>query len=200
MISYKNHPLAAISSGNKNRLRKSALSERLNLKEEFIEGNSIKISNQLLNNFSLLKKNVHLFYPISKNKEVNTWHIHKSINSNSTIYTSVYEKSKDKWQCVSFNPFVKFTKGKLDIPIPMDYRLETFDKIEIILIPLLVFDKFGNRVGYGKGIYDTILNQLNKNCLKIGLSFFEVSKENIQVDFHDKSLDYCQTPNKLYKF
>ena len=37
MISYKNHPLAAISSGNKNRLRKSALSERLNLKEEFIE-------------------------------------------------------------------------------------------------------------------------------------------------------------------
>jgi 5-formyltetrahydrofolate cyclo-ligase len=82
----------------------------------------------------------------------------------------------------------------------MDYRLETFDKIEIILIPLLVFDKFGNRVGYGKGIYDTILNQLNKNCLKIGLSVFEVSKENIQVDFHDQSLDYCQTPNKLYKF
>ena len=119
MISYKNHPLAAISSGNKNRLRKSALSERLNLKEEFIEGNSIKISNQLLNNFSLLKKNVHLFYPISKNKEVNTWHIHKSINSNSTIYTSVYEKSKDRWQCVSFNPFVKFSKGKLDIPIPI---------------------------------------------------------------------------------
>ena len=192
--------MAAISSGNKNRLRKSALSERLNLKEEFIERNSIKISNHLLNNFSLIKKNVHLFYPISKNKEVNTWHIHNAINSNSAIFTSLYVKSKDKWECISFNPSVKFTKGKLDIPEPIDYKLEIFDKIEVILIPLLVFDKFGNRVGYGKGIYDRILNQLNKNCLKIGLSFFEVSKENIQVDFQDQSLDYCQTPNKLYKF
>ena len=192
--------MAAISSGNKNRLRKSALSERLNLKEEFIERNSIKISNHLLNNFSLIKKNIHLFYPISKNKEINTWHIHNAINSNSAIFTSLYVKSKDKWECISFNPSVKFTKGKLDIPGPIDYKLEIFDKIEVILIPLLVFDKFGNRVGYGKGIYDRILNQLNKNCLKIGLSFFEVSKENIQVDFQDQSLDYCQTPNKLYKF
>lgn len=192
--------MAAISSGNKNRLRKSALSERLNLKEEFIERNSIKISNHLLNNFSLIKKNVHLFYPIAKNKEVNTWHIHNAINSNSAIFTSLYVKSKDKWECISFNPSVKFTKGKLDIPGPIDYKLEIFDKIEVILIPLLVFDKFGNRIGYGKGIYDRILNQLNKNCLKIGLSFFEVSKENIQVDFQDQSLDYCQTPNKLYKF
>jgi len=200
LISYKNHLLAAISSGNKNRLRKSALSERLNLKEEFIERNSIKISNNLLNNFSLIKKNIHLFYPIAKNKEVNTWHIHNAINSNSAIFTSLYVKSKDKWECISFNPSVKFTKGKLDIPGPIDYKLEIFDKIEVILIPLLVFDKFGNRVGYGKGIYDRILNQLNKNCLKIGLSFFEVSKENIQVDFQDQSLDYCQTPNKLYKF
>ena len=200
MISYKNHPLAAISSGNKNRLRKSAISKRLNLKEEFIERNSINISNHLLNNFSLIKKNVHLFYPISKNKEVNTWHIHNAIKSNSAIFTSLYEKSKKNWECASFNPSVKFTKGKLDIPVQSDYKLEKFDKIDIILIPLLVFDKFGNRVGYGKGIYDRILNQLNNDCLKIGLSFFEVSKENIQVNFYDQSLDYCQTPEKLYKF
>jgi 5-formyltetrahydrofolate cyclo-ligase len=192
--------LAAISSGNKNRLRKSALTERLNLNEEFIESNSIKISNHLFKNFSLLKKNIHLFYPITKNKEVNTWHIHKTINSNSAIFTSFYEKSRDKWECISFNPSVKFTIGKLNIPEPTDYKIETLDIIDIILVPLLVFDRFGNRVGYGKGIYDKILNQLNKDCLKIGLSFFEVSKEDIQVDFHDQSLDYCQTPNKLYKF
>ena len=148
--------MAAISSGNKNRLRKSALNERLNLNEEFIESNSIKISNQLFKNFSLLEKN-----PILKNKEVNTWHIHKTINSNSAIFTSFYEKSKDKWECISFNPSVKFTIGKLNIPEPTDYKIETLDIIDVILVPLLVFDRFGNRVGYGKGIYDKILNQLN---------------------------------------
>ena len=192
--------MAATSSGNKNRLRKSAFTERLDLKEEDIEINSIKISNHLLDNFSLLNKNVHLFYPIYKNKEVNTWHIHNAVNSNFAIFTSINENSKDKWECVSFNPSVKFTKGKLDIPIPSDYKLEGFDKIEVILIPLLVFDKLGNRIGYGKGIYDRILKKLNKNCLKIGLSFFEASRENIQVDIYDQALDYCQTPNKLYSF
>ena len=192
--------MAAISSGNKNRLRKSAFSERLNLKEEFIERNSIKISNHLLNNFSLIKKNVHLFYPILKNKEVNTWHIHNAINSNTAIFTSLYVKSKNNWECISFNSSVKFTKRKLEIPVPIDYKLETLDKIEVILIPLLVFDKIGNRIGYGKGIYDRILKNLDKKCIKIGLSFFEVSKENIQVDIHDQRLDYCQTPNNLYRF
>ena len=72
------------------------------------------------------------------------------------------------------------------------------DIIDVILVPLVLIDL---EIGWlYKGIYDKILNQLNKDCLKIGLSFIEVSKEDIQVDFHDQSLDYCQTPNKLYKF
>ena len=200
MISFKNHLLAAISSGNKNTLRKSGLSQRANLKKKDLEIESIKISNHLLRNFNLLNKNVHLFYPILKNKEVNTWHIHKAINSNRDIFTTIYDNSKKKWNCVSFNPYVKFTKGLLDIPIPIDYNLESFDKIDVIIIPLLVFDKFGNRIGYGKGVYDEILKKLKNNCVKIGLSIFEVSIEDIQVNDYDVGLDYCQTPNELYKF
>ena len=123
-----------------------------------------------------------MFYPITNNKEVNTWHIHKTINSNSAIFTSFYEKSKE-WKCISFNPSVKFTIGKLNIPEPKDYKIETLDIIDVILVPLLVFDRFGNRVGYGKGIYDKILNQLNKDCLKIGLSFLKFLKKIYKLIF-----------------
>ena len=38
---------------------------------------------------------------------------------------------------------------------------------------LICFDLDGNRVGYGKGIYDSICAQLKKSTIKVGLSFFD---------------------------
>mgnify|MGYP001397067521 CR=1 FL=1 len=73
-------------------------------------------------------------------------------------------------------------------------------KIDFILMPLLCFDDYGNRIGYGKGIYDQICKYLNKSCVKIGLSFFEAHPNTIEVEKHDIPLDFCQTPLKLYKF
>ena len=48
----------------------------------------------------------------------------------------ILRKSKDKWECISFNPSVKFTIGKLNIPEPTDYKIETLDIIDVILVPL----------------------------------------------------------------
>ena len=67
-------------------------------------------------------------------------------------------------------------------------------------MPLLCFDDYGNRIGYGKGIYDQICKCLNKSCVKIGLSFFEAHQNTIEKEKHDIPLDFCQTPLKLYKF
>ena len=56
------------------------------------------------------------------------------------------------------------------------------------------------KIEYGKGIYDNILFNLNPNCIKIGVSFFEKEKKIISSENHDIKLDYCQTINQLYKF
>ena len=74
------------------------------------------------------------------------------------------------------------------------------EMIDLVIVPLLAFDKRGYRVGYGKGYYDKFLQECRPDCLKIGVSFFE-PVENID-DIHDGDvkLNYCITPFKTYAF
>ena len=72
---------------------------------------------------------------------------------------------------------------------------------DILLVPLLGFDKKMFRLGYGGGYYDRYIErfQNKKKILTIGLgySFQQVSKLPIE-DF-DKSLNYIITNKKIYK-
>jgi len=72
--------------------------------------------------------------------------------------------------------------------------------MEVVFIPLLAYDKNGNRVGYGKGFYDKFLAECNPNTIKIGLSFFEPEELISDINTSDVQLNYCVTPNKTFKF
>jgi len=71
---------------------------------------------------------------------------------------------------------------------------------DVVFIPLLAYDKSGERVGYGGGYYDRFLLNTKKNVLKVGLSFFEPVDEILNVEEHDIKLDYVITPNIVYNF
>ncbi|MFZ0597958.1 MAG: 5-formyltetrahydrofolate cyclo-ligase, partial [Flavobacterium sp.] len=72
--------------------------------------------------------------------------------------------------------------------------------IEVVFVPLLAFDNVGNRVGYGKGFYDKFLAQCKPRTIKIGLSFFEAENQIDDVFESDVKLDYCVTPEKIFRF
>ena len=78
-------------------------------------------------------------------------------------------------------------------------EMEEMD-VDLVLIPLLAFDKKGNRVGFGKGYYDKFLARCRPGILKVGLSFFEAVDEIEDILSVDVPLDYCVTPNNLYIF
>ena len=83
-----------------------------------------------------------------------------------------------------------------NIPEPVDGIEISTDKIEVVFVPLLAFDKQGHRVGYGKGFYDNFLKKCNPKTLKIGLSFFEVEDVIEDTNENDIKLDFCVTPNQ----
>ena len=93
-----------------------------------------------------------------------------------------------------------FEKNQYGIPEPIGGVAVNEADIDIVFIPLLAFDEMGNRVGYGKGYYDRFLSKCRKDALKIGLSFFPPVDSIEDVDFFDKKLDFCITPERVYAF
>ena len=71
---------------------------------------------------------------------------------------------------------------------------------DIVLIPLLAFDKNGHRVGYGRGFYDRYLVKCRPDCLKIGISLFDPVDLIEEVESFDIPLDIAICPAKLYDF
>ena len=71
----------------------------------------------------------------------------------------------------------------------------------IILVPLLAFDKFKNRLGYGKGFYDKFLKKKDKNkskIISIGVAFSFQKYHKLPVNEKDVKLDYILTEKGIF--
>ena len=71
----------------------------------------------------------------------------------------------------------------------------------VILLPLLAFDKHKNRIGYGKGYYDRYLNKHlknDKNLLTIGVAFSFQKHHKLPIKNYDKKLNYIITEKGIF--
>jgi 5-formyltetrahydrofolate cyclo-ligase len=68
---------------------------------------------------------------------------------------------------------------------------------EIVLVPLLAFDRAGHRLGYGGGYFDRTLANLrtSRSILAVGLAFDEQEVETIPHLDYDQRLDWVLTPS-----
>ena len=67
---------------------------------------------------------------------------------------------------------------------------------DLILVPLVAFDRQLNRIGYGKGYYDRSLKKIKKNkkdMISLGIAYSFQKSKNIPVNKHDFKLDYIFT-------
>ncbi len=71
---------------------------------------------------------------------------------------------------------------------------------DMILMPLLGFDKQGTRLGYGGGYYDRTLTRLTKKPKLVGFAFALQEFDHIPRDSHDVPLDAVVTENGVTRF
>ncbi len=64
--------------------------------------------------------------------------------------------------------------------------------IEVAVIPMIAFDCYGDRLGYGAGYYDRFLHG-NPHVVKIGLAFYSQREERILTEPDDIHMDYVLT-------
>jgi len=75
-------------------------------------------------------------------------------------------------------------------------RLVKPSEIGFAVIPGVAFDRFGHRLGRGKGYYDRLLPSLP--CVKAGVCYDHQIVDTVPVEAHDISMDMVFSPNYSY--
>ena len=186
---------------NKKELRIKYKALRNHLSENDIEEMSLAIANKVLTIPIWGKTYFHIFLPIMEHKEVNTeFLLHLLSGKDKEIVISKCDFETCHLVHFLLTDNTKIKKNKYNIPEPFDGIEVPTGKIDVVFVPLLAYDNAGHRVGYGKGFYDKFLTECMPETIKIGLSFFE-SEDLIEDIFeNDVKLDYCVTPNIVYRF
>lgn len=142
----------------------------------------------------------HLFLPITEKKEIDTTFILSILHGKDKNVVLPKVHSDSILKNYQLTDATRLQKNKWNISEPVDGIEVSTKKIDVVFIPLLAFDKNGNRVGYGKGFYDRFLAQCRSDVIKIGLSLFEAEEVITDFNEYDISMDYCVTPKKIYSF
>lgn len=142
----------------------------------------------------------HIFLPIAEKKEIDTAFILSILQGKDKNVVIPKMMGHGVLKHYLLTDTVKLKKNKWNIPEPVDGIEVSPDQIDVVFIPLLAFDKKGNRVGYGEGYYDRFLAQCRNDVKKIGLSLFEAEDAITDSNENDIALDYCVTPSKIYSF
>lgn len=161
---------------------------------------SIEISNRALQlpiwNFSFY----HTFLSIAKNNEVDTEPLLSILHGKDKNIVVPKVVQGDGLDHFLLTDATELGVNAWGIPEPVDGIPIAEEKLDVVFVPLLAFDGKGNRVGYGKGFYDTFLNRCRPDVVKVGLSFFDPVAKVIDTSPHDVPLDFCVTPERVYSF
>jgi 5-formyltetrahydrofolate cyclo-ligase len=185
----------------KKELRSYYKAKRAALTTVEIDDWSMQIANQLLTLPIWEHNYYHLFLTIEEQKEVQTEYVLHILHAkDKEVVISKSDFSTYEMTHFLLTDNTKIKKNNYNIPEPIDGIEVPNTKLNVVFIPLLAFDKKGNRVGYGKGFYDRMLDNCSADTIKIGLSFFEASELITDISDDDVTLDYCITPEKIYTF
>ena len=85
--------------------------------------------------------------------------------------------------------------NKYGIPATISNKVKYPD---ILLVPLVAYDKNLNRIGYGGGFYDRYIKKIKKNkkIITIGLAYSFQKVKKIPVNEYDIKLDFIVTEKK----
>jgi len=108
--------------------------------------------------------------------------------------------SSSQMDAIAVNDDTIYITNDYGITEPEDGKTIDPKAIDLILVPLLIFDKKGFRVGYGKGFYDKYLSQCREDVIKVGFSYFDAIDRIDDTNEYDIPLNLCITPDIIYEF
>lgn len=171
----------------KKKLRKHSLAKRQNIvAENRIQWNQVLIANlnQYLSDYAF--ETLGVYYPLTGEVDV------RALSAHYEMFYPIIEAGR-----LVFAPDVgAFKRASFKTRVP-DTSQRLNGPLDAVIVPGLLFDKQGVRVGYGKGYYDGYLAQ--SPALKIGVCFETFLQESLPKAAHDIAVDVIITENRILK-
>ena len=176
---------------NKYQIRKKILKLR---KSKNLENNHINFEKliKVIRN----QKNIKIvggYFPF--NKEIDDLKILQALEKKKYLITLPKIKKNNQMDFFewSFNQPLIINKHGIPEPITNNIRYP-----DLLLVPLVAYDKKFNRIGYGGGYYDRYLKKISKRkkIITIGLAYSFQKVINIPINDYDFKLDYIITDKK----
>ena len=177
---------------NKSEIRKKILEIRKNYQ---VKNQKIKFKEilNILKERKIKKKIIGGYYPY--NYEIDSIHILEKFEKKK--YRISLPKIRKNSQMDFFQWSLKdpLTLNKYGIPEPTSTKIQ---HPNILLVPLVAYDKDLNRLGYGGGFYDRYIKKIKKkkDVITIGFSYSFQKIKQIKINKHDIKLDFVLTNKK----
>ena len=141
------------------------------------------------NNF----KNIAIYYP--SNYELNTLKLFRLLNKDKRVSTLLPYIKNGLIKFVKWNFLDTLKVNKFGFLDPI--RTSKIIKPDLIVVPLLAFDKKKNRLGYGEGYYDKFLRK-NRKAMSIGVAFSFQKYNKITTSSFDVKLKFILTEKGIF--
>ena len=179
----------------KSKLRKKILKIRQEFNKKNILLEYYKII-EILKKEKIKKKFIGGYFPV--NFEVDDLELLKKFEKNKFKVSLPVIKKNFQMDFYKWNFSEPLKINSYGIPEPTKKILHYPD---ILLIPLVAFDKKLNRLGYGGGYYDRLIEKLSKKkkIIKIGLALSVQKIDKVPINKYDQKLDYIITNKYIVK-
>ena len=174
---------------NKSQIRKQILKIRKQKKIKKFTFNFDLILN-ILKRKKGLGKIIGGYYPY--NYEIDILHILEKFEKKKFIITLPKIRKNSQMNFFQWSTNDPLVINKFGIPEPISEMVKYPD---VLLVPLVAFDKNFNRIGYGGGFYDRYIKKIRnqKKVLTIGFAYSFQKVKEIPINNYDIKLDFIIT-------
>ena len=104
---------------------------------------------------------------------------------------------------VMVSDFASLQLGAFSVLEPNGCEIVAADRLDLVVVPGVAFDRCGCRLGYGKGYYDRAFSNIarnQRNCALVGLGYDCQLVAQLPREDHDIVLDWLITDREMLLF
>ncbi len=181
----------------KSLIRMRHLQARNSLSEAEVAEKSKKVMEKLFGLPEFENSKAVLFYASFGNEVATTKMIEKALELGKKVcvpVTSFKEKTIAVSEIESVDELEKKESGLVE---PREVRECSINEMGMVIVPGIVFDEDGNRIGYGGGFYDRLLNKAPRGIVAVGLCFEQNIEKRITGQSHDVRMELVVTEERV---